>query len=49
MGHLDKGINYDEMNKILLIVLDTPDKKRVDMEDVTHYEYSVKIDHHPFY
>lgn len=48
MGHLDKGINYDEMNKILLIVLDTPDKKRVDMEDVTHYEYSVKIDHHPF-
>lgn len=48
MGFLDKNINYDNLNDILLIVLDTPDKKRVDMEDVTHYEKSIKIDHHPF-
>lgn len=48
MGKLDKGMNFDKMDKILLIVVDTPDKRRVDMEDLTHYEYSVKIDHHPF-
>lgn len=48
MGHLDRGMDYDKMDKVLLIVLDTPDKRRVDMEDVTHYEYSIKIDHHPF-
>lgn len=48
MGKLDKGMDFDAMDKILLIVVDTPDKKRVDMEDLTHYEYSIKIDHHPF-
>lgn len=48
MGRLDKGMDYDKMDKILLIVLDTPDKRRVDMEDLTHYECSIKIDHHPF-
>lgn len=48
MGLLDKGIDFDQMNDILLIVVDTPDKKRVDMEELTHYEKSIKIDHHPF-
>ena len=48
MGHLDKNIDFDKMEKVLLIVTDTPDKKRVDMEEVTHYEKSIKIDHHPF-
>lgn len=48
MGHLDRGMNFDKMDKILLIVLDTPDKRRVDMEELTHYEASIKIDHHPF-
>lgn len=48
MGKLDKGIDFDKLDKILLIVVDTPDKRRVDMEELTHYEYSVKIDHHPF-
>ena len=48
MGNLDRGMNFDAMDEILLIVVDTPDKKRVDMEDLTHYEASVKIDHHPF-
>ena len=48
MGSLDKGIDFDQINDILLIVTDTPDKRRVDMEDLTHYEKSIKIDHHPF-
>ena len=48
MGPLDKGIDFDQLDDILLIVVDTPDKKRVDMEELTHYEKSIKIDHHPF-
>ena len=48
IGYLDKNIDYDELDNILLIVTDTPDRKRVDMEEVTHYEKSIKIDHHPF-
>lgn len=48
IGGLDKGIDFDQLNDILLIVTDTPDKKRVDMEELTHYEKSIKIDHHPF-
>lgn len=48
IGHLDKGIDFNKIDNILLIVLDTPDKKRVDMEELSHYEYSIKIDHHPF-
>ncbi len=48
IGHLDKGIDFDQINDILLIITDTPDKKRVDMEELTHYEKSIKIDHHPF-
>ncbi len=48
MGFLDKGIDFNQMDNILLIVTDTPDKKRVDMEGLTHYEKSIKIDHHPF-
>lgn len=48
IGKLDKGIDFSTFDKILLIVVDTPDKRRVDMEDLTHYEYSIKMDHHPF-
>ena len=48
IGHLDKGVDFDQINDILLIVTDTPDKRRVDMEELTHYEKSIKIDHHPF-
>lgn len=32
----------------LLIVLDTPDKKRIDGVDITKFEKVIKIDHHPF-
>ena len=46
MGRLDKLTSYDD--DTLLIVLDTPDKKRVDIEEEIKYSYSIKIDHHPF-
>lgn len=47
MGILDKieEINYDET---LLIVLDTPDIKRIDGVNITDYKNIIKIDHHPF-
>jgi phosphoesterase RecJ-like protein len=48
LGSLDKlsdDINY---NEALLIVLDTPDKKRIDSVDVRMFKESIKIDHHPY-
>ena len=48
IGSLDKGVDFDQLDNVLLIVTDTPDKRRVDMEELTHYEASIKIDHHPF-
>ena len=48
MGKLDKITDYGKMDDTLLIVLDTPDKRRVDIEEELKYNYSVKIDHHPF-
>ncbi len=47
LGLLDK---FDESmyENSLLIVCDTPDIKRVDGVDVTRFEDSIKIDHHPF-
>lgn len=46
MGNLDKivNINYDET---LLIVLDTPDIKRIDGVNINDYKNIIKIDHHP--
>ena len=46
MGSLDKvdSVDYDNT---LLIVLDTPDKKRVDIDDIDSYKNIIKIDHHP--
>lgn len=47
IGFLDKF--DDEMYKnSLLIVLDTPNIKRIDGVDVTKFDYVIKIDHHPF-
>lgn len=47
MGTLDK---IEELNtkECLLIVLDTPDIKRVDGAYYKDYNYVIKIDHHPF-
>lgn len=47
LGTLDKLT--DEMyENSLLIVTDTPDKKRVDGVDTTKFSKTIKIDHHPF-
>ncbi|MEG1639108.1 MAG: DHH family phosphoesterase, partial [Erysipelotrichaceae bacterium] len=32
----------------LLIVTDTPDKKRIDGVDPSNFKHCIKIDHHPF-
>ena len=47
IGSLDKieDLNTEEA---LLIVLDTPDIKRIDGADVKKFDTVIKIDHHPF-
>lgn len=48
MGNLDKPDDID-LSQTLLIVLDTPDKKRIDgIEELEEYGDVIKIDHHPF-
>lgn len=37
-----------DYSKTLLIVVDTPDKKRIDCLNVDLFDYKIKIDHHPF-
>ncbi len=47
LGNLDRFT--DEMYQdSLLIILDVPDKKRIDGVDVEKFKESIKIDHHPF-
>lgn len=45
IGKLDKEEN---LNNALLLVLDTPDKRRVDCSNIDSFVYKVKIDHHPY-
>lgn len=47
LGILDR---FDDSmyDNALLIVTDTPDKRRVDGVDVTRFKSVIKIDHHPF-
>lgn len=47
IGLLDKFTD-DMYENSLLIVLDTPNIARIDGVDVTKFECSIKIDHHPF-
>lgn len=47
LGHLDK-MQEEYYENSLLIVVDLPDKKRIDGVDPSRFEYSIKIDHHPF-
>lgn len=47
IGSLDK-FEEELYNNSLLLVLDTPDLKRVDGVDPNRFEYKIKIDHHPF-
>ncbi len=44
IGKLDK---LESISHALLIITDTPDKKRVDSVDFSQFDYSIKIDHHP--
>ena len=46
-GTLDRSDDVIDEN-MLLIVTDTPDKKRVDGVDVNRFKSVIKIDHHPF-
>lgn len=46
IGELD-NFSTDLYNNSLLIVLDTPDVKRVDGIDPMKFKYRIKIDHHP--
>ncbi len=46
LGDIEKMT--DDMYDGLLIVLDTPDKGRVDGVDVDKFRKKIKIDHHPF-
>lgn len=47
LGNLDKEVLLD-YSKCLLIVLDTPDIKRIDIEkDINKFGDIIKIDHHP--
>lgn len=45
IGKLDK---LEKVDNALLIVTDTPDKKRIDSAVLSDFSYIVKIDHHPF-
>lgn len=47
LGELDR-FSEDMYDNSLLITLDVPDKGRVDGVDVDRFDYSIKIDHHPF-
>lgn len=47
MGNLDKIPDELEISKSLLIILDTPDLKRIDGANPKDYGYVIKIDHHP--
>ena len=48
LGTLDKDDNID-YTKALLIVLDTPDIRRIDINvDINKFSKIIKIDHHPF-
>lgn len=44
IGRLDKTEVY---NNALLIVVDTPDIRRIDGPGLDHFDYKIKIDHHP--
>ena len=45
LGKLDKLEDWEDF---LLLVLDTPDKKRIDFKDFDRAKEVIKIDHHPY-
>lgn len=47
-GYLPRLDKFEDIGDVLLIVVDTPDKKRVDFSWNIQISDSIKIDHHPF-
>lgn len=47
MGKLDHYYDYENLDNALLICLDTPSKKLLDLDNIDKYSYLIKIDHHP--
>lgn len=47
-GYLPRLDKFEDIGDVLLIVVDTPDKKRVDFSWNVQISDSIKIDHHPF-
>ncbi len=47
-NYLPRLDRQEEVSDILLIVVDTPDRKRVDYSWTTNICCSIKMDHHPF-
>lgn len=47
-AHIGKLDKLEKVDSALLIVTDTPDKKRIDSAVLSDFSYIVKIDHHPF-
>ena len=45
-GDLDR-INDENLEKPLLIILDVPNKSRIDGINYDNYDYVIRIDHHP--
>jgi len=45
-GELDR-INDENLEKTLLIILDVPNKSRIDGINYDNYDYVIRIDHHP--
>jgi len=48
IGQLDKKYEKNNLEEVLLIVVDTPDKKRIDIDSLDSYKEIIKIDHHPY-
>ena len=48
-SYLGKLDHYEgNFKNTLLIIVDTPDKKRVDCSNIDDFSYKIKIDHHPY-
>ena len=47
-NYFDKLDKIDDPSNALLIVLDTPDIRRIDGVDLADFSKIIKIDHHPF-
>ena len=48
IGQLDKKYERNNLEETLLIIVDTPDRKRVDIDSFDSYKEMIKIDHHPY-